>query len=284
MALLLFACCGVPTMVGLFSADIDTSPTGNTSTTSKAAERVEEVEIDTENTIKAGDSEAPTSPAPEFTLDQLQDFTNQVDTLERLASQSAEALSTLDDRGAGIFQANVSGELESLASPEANSGIARELRDGAAALADAIQRRDASAIDSARRHVAAARQLISDAMGPAQEQHRRDIEAKRKADETARQRRAEKAERDAAARKELIGKHFSVWDGSHEALTKAIKASMHNPDSYDHVETVYWDRGDHLTVKTTYRGTNAFGGIVTNWVTADVTLDGKIIDVVDQGP
>jgi hypothetical protein len=85
-------------------------------------------------------------------------------------------------------------------------------------------------------------------------------------------------------RKERIGKHFSAWDGSHRALEKLIKSSMNDPDSYDHDETMYWDMDDHLVVKMTFRGKNAFGGVIKNWVKAKVTLDGEVIEVIEQGP
>lgn len=85
-------------------------------------------------------------------------------------------------------------------------------------------------------------------------------------------------------RKEQIQTHFSAWDGSHRGLTKLIKKSMNDPDSYEHVETVYWDKGDHLIVKTTFRGKNAFGGVVKNWIMAKVDLNGNVIEVLSQGP
>lgn len=85
-------------------------------------------------------------------------------------------------------------------------------------------------------------------------------------------------------RKEQIEKNFSAWDGSHRALTELIKKSMNDPSSYEHVETVYWDKGDHLAVKTTFRGKNAFGGVVKNWAMAKVDLNGNVIEVISQGP
>lgn len=85
-------------------------------------------------------------------------------------------------------------------------------------------------------------------------------------------------------RKERIETSFSAWDGSHRGLTKVIKASMNDPDSYDHVETVYWDKDDYLIVRTTFRGKNAFGGVVKNWVEAKVDLDGNVLAVIEQGP
>jgi hypothetical protein len=85
-------------------------------------------------------------------------------------------------------------------------------------------------------------------------------------------------------RKDKIKRQFSAWDGSHHTLEKIIKKSMNDPDSYDHVETVYWDQGEHLIIKTTFRGKNAFGGVVVNWVKAKVDLNGNVIQVLEQGP
>lgn len=85
-----------------------------------------------------------------------------------------------------------------------------------------------------------------------------------------------------AARKENIEKQFSAWDGSHRSLERVIKEAMNDPDSYEHDKTVYWDRGDHLVVQTTYRGKNAFGGTVRNFVKAKVSLSGQILQILDQ--
>ncbi len=85
-------------------------------------------------------------------------------------------------------------------------------------------------------------------------------------------------------RKESLQKCFSAWDGSHLGLAKFIKENMNDPDSYDHVETVSWDNGDHLVVMTTFRGKNAFGGVVKNYVKAKVDLNCNVIAIIDQGP
>jgi len=84
------------------------------------------------------------------------------------------------------------------------------------------------------------------------------------------------------ARKKQIEEQFSAWDGSHRNLERVIKKAMNDPDSYEHDETVYWDRGDHLVVKTTYRGKNAFGGVVRNFVKAKVSLNGQILQILDE--
>lgn len=125
----------------------------------------------------------------------------------------------------------------------------------------------------------------------------REVEEERKARQLAAAEAAKKAEKERkrlnrivteAKRKtehnERIERGFSVWDGSHKKLTKLIQKSMNDPDSYTHVETVYSERSDHLIVKTTFRGKNAFGGVVINWVMAKVDFNGNIIQVISQGP
>lgn len=84
-------------------------------------------------------------------------------------------------------------------------------------------------------------------------------------------------------RQTQIEKQFSAWDGSHIELTKLIKKAMNDPGSYEHVETVYWDMKDHIVVRTTYSGKNAFGGRVKNWVKAKVDNNGNIIEIIEEG-
>ena len=84
------------------------------------------------------------------------------------------------------------------------------------------------------------------------------------------------------ARKKKIEAQFSAWVGSHRNLERVIKESMNDPDSYDHAETVYSDRGDHLIVRTTFRGKNAFGGVVKNSVKAKVSIDGQVLQILEQ--
>jgi len=79
-----------------------------------------------------------------------------------------------------------------------------------------------------------------------------------------------------------VEKQFSAWDGSHNGLTKLIKDAMNDPNSYEHVETVFWDKNDHLIVMTTYRGKNAFGGVVKNFVKAKVDFNGNVLEIIDE--
>lgn len=82
-------------------------------------------------------------------------------------------------------------------------------------------------------------------------------------------------------RDEKVERAFSAYDGSHRGLEKAIKKNMNDPDSYEHIETVYWDKGDHLVVHTKFRGANAFGGKVVNTLKAKADLDGNVLAIVE---
>lgn len=83
-------------------------------------------------------------------------------------------------------------------------------------------------------------------------------------------------------RKDELAKCFSSWDGSHRHLEKLVKKSMNDPDSYEHDETVYWDKGNHLIVQTSFRGKNAFGGVVKNTVMVKTNLNCDITEVLSQ--
>jgi hypothetical protein len=85
-------------------------------------------------------------------------------------------------------------------------------------------------------------------------------------------------------RKARIESGFSVWDGSHKELTKRIKASMNDEDSYEHVKTGYIDKGDFLIVETIFSGKNAFGARMKNKITAKVSLDGEVLEIISQEP
>lgn len=79
--------------------------------------------------------------------------------------------------------------------------------------------------------------------------------------------------------KARVSAQFSTWDGSHKNLEKQIKSRMHDPRSYQHVETYYLDRGDHLAVMTKFRGKNAFGALVLNTVQAKVDMSGNVLEL-----
>ncbi len=80
-----------------------------------------------------------------------------------------------------------------------------------------------------------------------------------------------------------LEKQFSAWDGSHNTLTQLIKKAMNDPDSYEHVETKYWDMKDYIVVRTVYSGKNAFGGRVKNFVLAKFDNNGNLIEIIEEG-
>lgn len=84
----------------------------------------------------------------------------------------------------------------------------------------------------------------------------------------------------AEKRRKNIEAQFSAYDGSHRNLEKAIKSSMNDEDSYNHIETTLVDRGDHLIISTTFSGKNSFNATVKNIVRAKVTLNGDILEII----
>lgn len=68
-------------------------------------------------------------------------------------------------------------------------------------------------------------------------------------------------------RNEKINEQFSAWDGSHTMTKQYVKDNMNDPGSFEHVETVYWDKTDYLIVQMKFRGRNSFGGLVLNTIT-----------------
>ncbi|EKN4696025.1 hypothetical protein ABF228_002648 [Yersinia ruckeri] len=80
--------------------------------------------------------------------------------------------------------------------------------------------------------------------------------------------------------------NFSGWDGAYRPLEKLIKKSMNDDSSYKHVETMshlVLVKDPHGVVKTTFKGTNAFGGIVTQTVTARIDLkSGDVESIIED--
>ena len=82
-----------------------------------------------------------------------------------------------------------------------------------------------------------------------------------------------------AERSNKIRMQFSAWDGSHGMLKRWIKDNMNDPDSFDHIQTTYADRGKYILIQMKFRGKNAFGAKVISVVTAKADLDGNILSV-----
>jgi len=92
-----------------------------------------------------------------------------------------------------------------------------------------------------------------------------------------------KAERN--REQEKLKKHFeetclSSWDGSCPDLVKQVKKGLHDPNSFEHVETKYAVSGDHFQVIMTFRATNGFGAKVLTKCSASISADCEVIDFV----
>ncbi len=75
---------------------------------------------------------------------------------------------------------------------------------------------------------------------------------------------------------------FSKWDGSFKKLETMIKESMHDSDTYEHVQTRFrliLDDTPRAIVTTQFKGANTFGATVKNQVMA--TVDIKTGDVTE---
>lgn len=79
-------------------------------------------------------------------------------------------------------------------------------------------------------------------------------------------------------RTERIGNGFAA-DGSHRELVQIVKRGLHNPDSFQHVQTSYRDLGDSLEVTMQYRARNVFNALVLSEVKAKTTLDGEVLQI-----
>lgn len=95
--------------------------------------------------------------------------------------------------------------------------------------------------------------------------------------EVAREEEAVAAAAAKAVRTKIIQEQFSGYDGSHRKFERLIKQAMNDPSSYDHVETRYIDNGSYIRVFCTFRGKNAFGGLVKNTKVADFDIAGNFL-------
>lgn len=89
---------------------------------------------------------------------------------------------------------------------------------------------------------------------------------------------AKKENEIAIQRRELIERQFG-WKGQHRNLENAIKESMNDPDSYEHVKTVWNDKGSYILIQTTIRGTNAFGAKIIKTYTAKADVNGNVFEI-----
>ncbi len=71
-------------------------------------------------------------------------------------------------------------------------------------------------------------------------------------------------------------------DGSHRKLKRLVKKNLHDPKSFEHIETVFGINNDKVKVVLKYRGKNGFGALVVGSVTAFVSLDNCEVLEIEQ--
>ena len=82
--------------------------------------------------------------------------------------------------------------------------------------------------------------------------------------------------------KEDIENLLSGWDGSLPALVDYVKERLHNPDSFEHVETGFINKTDYIQMKMIYRAENGFGAIRKSAIVAKIDFYGNIIEIISQ--
>jgi hypothetical protein len=103
-----------------------------------------------------------------------------------------------------------------------------------------------------------------------------------------------KEEMEKKAHDDWVAAQFSLWDGSCTSFVKLVKDNMNNPKSFEHVETKYvvlsikeqlealegkGEIGD-LYVIMKFRGTNAFGGVITSQTDALLSYKNNTITLL----
>jgi hypothetical protein len=83
--------------------------------------------------------------------------------------------------------------------------------------------------------------------------------------------------------KEKFEEHcMNSWDGSCIPLLVYTKNLMNDPESFEHVETRYRIEGNYAIVVMSYRGKNAYGGTVQNYIKAKVNLNCEVVEVLEN--
>ena len=60
---------------------------------------------------------------------------------------------------------------------------------------------------------------------------------------------------------------------------REIKRMMNDPDSYEHIETNWEDKGSYILLETSIRGTNPYGAKIVKTYRAKATIDGQILEI-----
>lgn len=89
----------------------------------------------------------------------------------------------------------------------------------------------------------------------------------------------EKRERINAGNDKFKDECYNPVDGSCYAVVHYVKQNMNDPESFQHDRTVYTYTDSCIIVDMKFRGNNAFGGKVINYVTAKVSRDCELLEI-----
>jgi cytoskeletal protein RodZ len=77
--------------------------------------------------------------------------------------------------------------------------------------------------------------------------------------------------------------NFSRYDGRHIMLEILVKEQIHDPRSFKHVKTKVAKLESGYEITMHYRGKNAFGATVMNWIKATCDDGGNLTGIVSDG-
>lgn len=80
-------------------------------------------------------------------------------------------------------------------------------------------------------------------------------------------------------REKQINSLINTWNGSFPVVVDAVKKGMHDPGSFEHINSVYRKGETSMHITMQFRGSNAFGAKVINTVVAEITYDGTLISI-----
>jgi uncharacterized membrane protein len=78
---------------------------------------------------------------------------------------------------------------------------------------------------------------------------------------------------------EFAEKNISAWDRSNPKLVSAVKKTMNDPGSFEHVETTFDYEKDKVIATMIYRGNNALGAKVLGEVLGTFDYDGNLLNI-----
>lgn len=74
---------------------------------------------------------------------------------------------------------------------------------------------------------------------------------------------------------------FTGMDGYNLPLVKYVKEHLHNPDSFEHVETKFILKDSYALVFMKYRAKNGFNALILNTITAKVDFDCQVVEIIE---